>query len=150
MLKQILPLFLILMTSLSCFAQGEINDQPILQAISDTAYNPNDIIFTVVEDSPEYIGGEEARIKFLTENIKYPEAARNTGIQGTVYITFVVEKSGRLNDVRVLRGIGGGCDEESSRIIKAMPRWKAGMQRGKPVRVQYNMPIRFSLGEVRK
>lgn len=102
-------------------------------------------IFTVVEESPSYPGGDEARIRFLQENIQYPQMARESGIQGTVYVTFVVEKNGNVTDVRVLRGIGGGCDEEAIRLIKAMPRWNPGKQRGKPVRVQFNMPIKFTL-----
>lgn len=102
-------------------------------------------IFTVVEESPSFPGGDAARIKFLQENIKYPQIARESSIQGTVYVTFVVERSGKVTDVRVLRGIGGGCDEEAVRVIKAMPNWQPGKQRGKPVRVQFNMPIKFTL-----
>jgi len=102
-------------------------------------------IFTVVEESPTFPGGDAARIKFLQENIKYPQIARESSIQGTVYVTFVVERTGKVTDVRVLRGIGGGCDEEAVRVIKAMPNWNPGKQRGKPVRVQFNMPIKFTL-----
>lgn len=102
-------------------------------------------IFTVVEEAPSFPGGDAARIKFLQENIKYPQIARESSIQGTVYVTFVVEKNGNVTDVRVLRGIGGGCDEEAVRVIKAMPKWNPGKQRGKPVRVQFNMPIKFTL-----
>ncbi len=102
-------------------------------------------IFTVVESMPEYIGGDEARMSFLQENIKYPQLARESGIQGTVFVTFVVETNGSVTDVRVLRGIGGGCDEEAVRVVKIMPKWKPGMQRSKPVRVQFTMPIRFTL-----
>lgn len=102
-------------------------------------------IFTVVEESPQFPGGDEGRLRFLTENIKYPAEAREASIQGTVYITFVVEKDGTIKDVRVLRGIGGGCDEEAVRVISSMPRWLPGKQRGKPVRVQFNMPIKFSM-----
>lgn len=102
-------------------------------------------IFTVVEESPSFPGGDEARIRFLTDNIKYPQIARESSIQGTVYVTFVVEKNGNVTDVRILRGIGGGCDEEAVRVIKAMPKWNPGKQRGKPVRVQFNMPIKFTL-----
>jgi protein TonB len=102
-------------------------------------------IFTVVEESPSYPGGDEARIKFLQENIKYPQMARESGISGTVYVTFVVERDGSVTDVKVMRGIGGGCDEEAIRVIKAMPKWNPGKQRGKPVRVQFNMPIKFTL-----
>ncbi len=102
-------------------------------------------IFTVVESMPGFPGGESARIKYLNENIKYPQMARESGIQGRVFVTFVVEKDGKVTDVRVLRGIGGGCDEEAVRVIKNMPNWNAGKQRGKPVRVQFNMPILFKL-----
>jgi protein TonB len=102
-------------------------------------------IFTVVESMPDFPGGDAARIKYLNENIKYPQMARESGIQGRVFVTFVVEKDGSVTDVRVLRGIGGGCDEEAIRVIKNMPKWNAGKQRGKPVRVQFNMPILFKL-----
>jgi len=102
-------------------------------------------IFTVVESMPQFPGGDAARMKFLQENIKYPQLARESGIQGTVFVTFVVEVDGSVTDVRVLRGIGGGCDEEAVRVIKEMPSWVPGRQRGQPVRVQFNMPIRFTL-----
>ncbi len=102
-------------------------------------------IFTVVEDNPAFPGGDEARIKFLQSNMKYPTMARESGIQGKVYVTFVVERDGRVTDVKILRGIGGGCDEEAVRVVKAMPRWNPGKQRGKPVRVQFNLPIQFTL-----
>jgi len=102
-------------------------------------------IFTVVEESPAFPGGDVARIKFLQQNIEYPTMARESGIQGTVYVTFVVEPDGKVSNVQILRGIGGGCDEEAIRVIKAMPKWNPGKQRGKPVRVQFNMPIKFTL-----
>jgi protein TonB len=102
-------------------------------------------IFTVVEEQPGYPGGEEARIGFLQQNIKYPEEAKELGIQGKVFVTFVVEVDGAISDVRVLRGIGGGCDEEAIRVVKSMPKWVPGKQRGVPVRVQFNLPIKFTL-----
>ncbi|HNW70301.1 MAG TPA: energy transducer TonB [Bacteroidales bacterium] len=102
-------------------------------------------IFTVVEKMPCYPGGDSARIKFLAENIVYPQAAKEKGIQGVVYISFVIDEKGQVEDVRVLRGIGGGCDEEAMRIVKLMPNWIPGKSDGKNVRVQFNMPIRFTL-----
>ncbi len=102
-------------------------------------------IFQVVENAPAFPGGDIARMKFLQDNIKYPAMARESGIQGTVYVTFVVERNGSVTDVKILRGIGGGCDEEAVRVVKNMPKWEPGKQRGKPVRVQFNMPIRFTL-----
>ncbi len=71
--------------------------------------------------------------------------ARESGIQGRVYVTFVVETNGSITDVRLLRGIGGGCDEEAIRVVKMMSKWTPGKQRGKPVRVQFNLPVRFVL-----
>jgi periplasmic protein TonB len=102
-------------------------------------------IFMVVESMPEYPGGEAALYTFLAENIKYPQMAKESGIQGRVFVTFVVERDGSVTDVRVLRGIGGGCDEEAIRVVKSMPRWTPGKQRGKSVRVQYNLPVKFTL-----
>ncbi len=102
-------------------------------------------IFTVVEEQPAFPGGEEARIKFLQDNIKYPEEAKELGVQGKVFVTFVVEVDGSITDVKVLRGIGAGCDEEAIRVVKSMPKWVPGKQRGVPVRVQFNLPIKFTL-----
>jgi protein TonB len=102
-------------------------------------------IFLVVEEMPSFPGGEKEMYRYIGKNIEYPRMAKESGISGRVFVTFVVEKDGRVTDVKVLRGIGGGCDEEAVRVIKSMPRWKPGKQRGKPVRVQYRMPIKFTL-----
>jgi TonB family protein len=112
--------------------------------LSNSSQEPKEI-FTVVEEQPGFPGGDEARIKFLQSNLKYPEEAKELGIQGEVYMTFVVETDGSLTDIKVLRGIGGGCDEEAIRIIKNMPKWIPGKQRGVPIRVQFNLPINFRL-----
>lgn len=106
-------------------------------------------VFVAVEYMPEFPGGDLARMKFLQENIIYPKSARRKGIQGTVFATFVIERDGSITDVRVLRGIGGGCDEEVVRVIQNMPKWKPGIHKGKPVRVQFNMPVRFTLSSGR-
>lgn len=102
-------------------------------------------IFTIVEDMPAFPGGEAELFKYLGKAIKYPQMAQDAGISGVVYVTFVVGKDGKISDAKVLRGIGGGCDEEALRVVRAMPTWKPGKQRGKPVTVQYNLPIRFTL-----
>jgi protein TonB len=102
-------------------------------------------IFTIVQDMPSFPGGDQAMLSYLGKNIKYPTLAKESGIQGTVYVTFVVEKDGSVSNVKVLRGIGGGCDEEAIRVVKSMPKWTPGKQRGKPVKVQYNLPCRFVL-----
>ena len=102
-------------------------------------------IFQIVEEQPEFPGGEEARLRFLRDNMNYPMMAREAGIQGTVFVTFVVERDGSITNVEILRGIGGGCDEEAIRVTRMMPRWKPGKQRNRPVRTQFRMPIRFAL-----
>lgn len=107
-------------------------------------------IFTVVEDMPKFPGGKEAMYKYFGENITYPAEARKEGIQGTVYITFVIEVDGRVSKPRLLRGVHEDLDKEAMRVIKEMPKWKPGKQKGKAVRVQYNLPIKFTLDEKKK
>lgn len=102
-------------------------------------------VFTIVEEMPSFPGGEAELFKYLGKTVKYPPMAQDAGITGVVYMTFVVDEHGKVKDPKVLRGIGGGCDEEAIRVVKAMPPWEPGKQRGKPVRVQYNLPIRFTL-----
>lgn len=102
-------------------------------------------IFTVVESMPEFPGGQQAMMEYIARNIRYPAMARESGIQGRVFVNFVVERDGSVTNVRVLRGIGGGCDEEAIRVVKAMPKWTPGRQRGQAVRVSFNLPVRFTL-----
>ena len=102
-------------------------------------------IFTVVENDPEFPGGMDALYKYLRENIKYPQIAKENNITGRVFVTFVVEKDGSIANPRILRDIGGGCGQEAIRVVKAMPKWTPGKQRGKPVRVQFNLPVSFNL-----
>jgi protein TonB len=102
-------------------------------------------IFTVVEKDPEFPGGMDALYKYLAQNIKYPTIARENGITGRVYVTFVVERDGSIANPRVLRDIGGGCGAEAIRVVKSMPKWNPGKQSGKAVRVQFNLPVNFNL-----
>ncbi|MCF8331631.1 MAG: energy transducer TonB [Bacteroidales bacterium] len=104
-------------------------------------------VFVVVEDSPQFPGGEEARVEYLQKNIIYPEEAEKNGIEGTVYVTFIVETDGSISNVRLLRGIGGGCDKVAFEAVQNMPDWKPGKQKGRPVRVQFNMPLKFKLDD---
>ncbi|MCB2207932.1 MAG: M56 family metallopeptidase [Bacteroidetes bacterium] len=105
----------------------------------------NDTIYTVVEQMPAFPGDNEALFSYLSKNITYPEKAKKEGISGRVFINFIVEKDGKVSDVKLLRGIGGGCDEEAMRVIREMPDWTPGMQDGQAVRVSYNIPIVFAL-----
>jgi TonB family protein len=102
-------------------------------------------IFTVVEEMPVFPGGPEAMMKFISNNIQYPEKARKEGIQGRVYVNFIIEKDGSVSSAKVLRGIGGGCDEEALRVVEMMPDWTPGKQRGQAVRVSFNLPVKFLL-----
>jgi TonB family protein len=103
-------------------------------------------IFTSVEQVPEFPGGLEAFAKFLQKHLRYPEDAKENNRQGKVFISFVVEQDGTLTDIKIARGAGYGLDEEALRVMELSPRWKPGLQNGKPVRVQYSVPISFSLG----
>jgi TonB family protein len=102
-------------------------------------------VFSVVEKMPSYPGGDEARIAFLVQNIKYPEEAKKKGIQGKVFVSFIIEADGSITNVKVLRGFDKSCDQEAVRVIKLMPKWNPGIQEGKTVRVQFNLPIKFAL-----
>lgn len=106
---------------------------------------PEEPVFKVVEVLPQYPGGNEAMYKFIGDNIKYPEKAKEDKISGRVFVNFIVEKDGAVSNVNVLRGIGGGCDEEASRVVAMMPNWTPGTQKGKAVRVSFNLPINFAL-----
>lgn len=119
----------------------------LFDQLLDLATYEEDTVYQIVEQMPQYTGGEEAMMKYVSENIKYPQAAKDKNIAGRVFVSFVVEKDGSVNEVKVMRGIGGGCDEEAVRVIKGMPKWKPGIQKGKPVRVSYMMPINFKLSD---
>ena len=94
---------------------------------------------------PEFPGGSAKLMEYIQKNIKYPMMARESDIQGRVFVNFVVEPDGSISNVAVLRGIGGGCDEEAVRVVNSMPKWKPGKQRGSAVRCAYTVPIIFKL-----
>ena len=104
-------------------------------------------IFEVNEQNPAFPGGDEAYLAFLAKNIKYPETSRNNGAQGTVYAAFIVEKDGSITDIEILESPDSAISKEVERVLKLMPRWKPGMQGGKPVRVKYSVPVRFQIDE---
>lgn len=107
---------------------------------------PADVVYLISEVKPAPAGGYDAFYGFLRNNLRYPEQARRMGVEGTVYVEFVVDKDGALTELKVLRGIGSGCDEEALRILKNAPAWKPGLQRGRPVKVRMSLPISFKLG----
>ena len=103
------------------------------------------INFYVVEEKPEFPGGEAALYKYLAEHTKYPEAAMENQIQGTVWVQFIIDKEGNVTNVKVVRSVDPYLDKEAIRVVKSMPKWKPAKQRGKPVRVIFQVPIKFVL-----
>lgn len=150
--------------------EEEVEDQPLFDSEIDekTEITPIEIkeeeaaepeIFVIVEDMPRFPGCEDKKgsnqekdqcafvkmQEFLHKNVKYPQKAIDANITGTVYVGFVVTEDGSIKDAKVLRNVGGGCDEEALRVVNAMPKWKPGKQRGKSVKVSYTLPVRFQL-----
>ena len=124
--------------------QNEVMEEYVAPEIEEEEVVEQEV-FTIVEEMPSYPGGDAKMYEYLGKNIKYPQIARESSIQGRVFVNFVVEPDGSVTNVKVLRGIGGGCDEEAMRVVKSMPKWKPGKQRGKAVRVSYTLPVVFKL-----
>ena len=102
-----------------------------------------EVPFDIVEEMPTPVGGEAAFYKFISKNLKYPKQAQRMGVEGKVYIKFVVLENGELDRIHVYRGIGAGCDEEVVRVLEKAPKWNPGKQRGKPVKVWKIVPVNF-------
>lgn len=103
------------------------------------------VVFQIVEKMPSFPGGEAAMMKYLSDNIEYPTIAQENGIQGRVYVNFVVGRSGAISNIKVVRGVDPALDQEAVRVVKAMPKWNPGEQRGKAVNVSFMLPINFVL-----
>ena len=132
-MKKLLFLSAFLCTlSFGAFAQSEVKAD-------------DDAIFVVVEEQAEVPGGLDSMYAYIHKNLKYPELAKEKGIEGRVFVTFTIEKDGSISNILVKRAIGGGCEEAAVEMIKNMPKWKPGKQRGKPVRFQFTLPIKFEL-----
>ncbi len=102
-------------------------------------------IFTIVDQQPEFPSGEAEMMKYIQKNLKYPPFARENGIQGRMAVSFSVERDGSITDIKVIRSPAEELSQEAIRIVKNMPKWKPGLQRGKPLRVKYILPITFRL-----
>lgn len=120
------------------------------QLIDTTTTKSKEDVYTIVESMPEFPGGQEAMFKYLASNMNYPAKAKDNYIQGTVFVNFVIGSEGAVRDVKVIRGVNKLLDEESLRVIRSMPNWTPGVQRGKKVAVSYNLPIKFTLHGVDK
>ena len=101
--------------------------------------------FVNVGQKPEFPGGQDSFSHYIQRSIHYPTTAKENNIQGRVYVAFTVSKDGSIKDVKVLKGIGGGCDEEAARVIKSMPKWAPGRLNGEVVDVRHTLPIKFTL-----
>jgi protein TonB len=120
----------------------EVQDAP--KVVQEEAEEKAEV-FTYVEEMPSFPGGQEELLTFLAENIKYPEIAKRAGVEGKIFVSFVVAKSGKITDIQMVKGIGAGCDEEAIRVVRMMPEWKPGKQNGAPVNVRVSIPIVFKL-----
>jgi len=117
---------------------GDLNNMIVGEDTTSTPY-------AVVEQMPEFPGGEAALQRYLKNSVKYPNIAMENGIQGKVYVGFVVERNGSISNVRIARGVDASLDKEAMRVVRLMPKWIPGKQNGEPVRVSFTAPINFVL-----
>ena len=122
-----------------------IDVAPVISTEEEEEEEEEAKVFFIVEDMPEFPGGEMALRQYIANAIKYPVIAQENGIQGKVYVTFVVDKDGTISDARIARGVDPSLDKEALRVVNMLPKWKPGKQRGKAVRVSYTVPINFVL-----
>jgi len=117
-------------------------EEPVKQVVVE---DDEDKIFTVVEQQAEFPGGMEALYKFLNKNIRYPSSARRMGVDGKVYVQFVVDKEGKISDVSIIKSLSADCDKEAVRLVQLMPPWKPGRQNGRSVKSKFVLPLTFKL-----
>lgn len=122
-----------------------IDVAPVIQTVKEEEEEEEAQVFFIVEEMPEFPGGEAALRRFIANSIKYPQIAQENGIQGRVYVQFVVDRDGSITNASVARGVDPSLDKEALRVVNSLPKWKPGMQRGKPVKVSYTVPINFVL-----
>lgn len=126
----------------------EITEETVIEDIvfeEEPVEEVADEIFDIVEDQPAPPGGMGAFYKYVGKSMKYPNQARRMGIEGRVFVQFVVDKDGSITEVKAIKGIGAGCDEEAVRVLQGAPKWKPGKQRGRAVKVRMILPITFKL-----
>lgn len=127
----------------------EATDQTAITAVMQVAsvkeVEEENPVFFIVEEMPEFPGGDAALRAYIAQSVKYPQIAQENGIQGKVYVNFVVGKDGSISNVKIARGVDPSLDKEAIRVVTALPKWKPGKQGGKPVRVSYTVPINFVL-----
>lgn len=127
----------------------DANSQPQKEAVDTQEHKsvssePQDPINPgVIAEMPEFPGGEGKLLQFIAENVRLPKCVTDAGVKGRCVVEFVVEKDGTVSDFKVVRSLNKECDEEAVRVLKTMPKWKPGMERGKPIRVKYTVPVKF-------
>lgn len=119
-------------------------------SVGQTSNTGDEDVFVIAEKMPVFIGGESSKNEFIQKNFQYPAIEKEFGVQGTVYVTFIIEKDGSISNVRCLRGIKNGpaLNKEAIRVVSSMPKWQPGTQNNRPVRIQYNMPVKCILKDV--
>lgn len=123
----------------------EADDETVIEVVEVEEEEEEEQIFVIVEEMPQFPGGDLALRKWIANNVKYPNIARENDIQGKVFVRFCVNKNGTVDKVSIARGVDPLLDKEAIRVVKLLPKWKPGMQRGKPVNVWYTVPINFQL-----
>ncbi len=137
--------------AINTFAQQKVEERRDVSPPDDTTVPPpleaekKDIVFTSVEQIPQFPGGEKALFLYISKSLYYPKMARENEVQGKVFVEFIIEKDGSISNIKVLRGIGSGCNEEAMRVLSRMPKWLPGKQNGAAVRVKYIVPVIFKL-----
>jgi len=145
LIRCLIILLILALTTYSCSCKTKCNKGTKTDSTNLVDPAPDTSIFTEVGVMPKFPEGDDALIKYMIGSIKYPAEAKKNGITGVVYISFIVEADGTITNAKVLEGVGGGCNEEALRVIKEMPKWIPGKNKGNPVRVQFTMPIKFKL-----
>lgn len=130
---------------MSSFTEEVVNGEVSAPIVEEKEEEVEEEVVIIPDVNPEFNGGEAKLYEYLSENIKYPDLARDGGITGKVYVQFVVEKDGSITNIQVKRDIGGGCGEEAKRVVRGMPKWKPGKVGGRTVRSQFILPINFIL-----
>ena len=140
-----IALLMIASMAISCTSKNGINAEKEKVGMSEIGVSLNDSVFMKVDYQPEFSGGVDLFYDFIQENLKYPEMAKQKGVEGKVYVEFVITKHGKVEGVSVLKGIGSGCDKAATDLIKSMPEWMPGVQDNKAVNVKMVLPISFKL-----
>lgn len=144
-MKTLFLSLLLLFTGVANAQTESVHVVPPTPSPVEPVQEKNDVVYTYVEQMPEFPGGNEAMMEFIRKNLRYPETAKETGVEGRVIVRFVVNEDGTVSDITILRDIGAGCGAEAVHVVKMMPKWKSGKQNGRAVRTYMTLPVMFRL-----